>query len=141
MRAKRRSAREVWAERVTRLKESGLTARQFAAKTGLNAQSLRWWRWQLSSKSTSPPSTTRALVRGPATTVAKSPPRISPLTFVEMTAAVEVDRAAGRAAFGRSHRRTARLRCRRAGLPAGRARGATVIPGGVGIFASPSDRT
>jgi|SRR5579883_212967 hypothetical protein len=92
MRAKRRSAREVWAERVTRLKESGLTARQFAAKTGLNAQSLRWWRWQLSSKSTSPPSTTRALVRRPATTVAKSPPRISPLTFVEMTAAVDVDR-------------------------------------------------
>ncbi len=32
--------REQWAKRVERWKDSGLTAKEFAAETGINAQSL-----------------------------------------------------------------------------------------------------
>ncbi len=42
-----REGREVWAKRVERWRESGLTANEFAAETGVNAKTLAYWRWQL----------------------------------------------------------------------------------------------
>lgn len=42
-----RSARADWAKRVQRWKDSGLTAREFAAETGLNAGTLQYWAWKL----------------------------------------------------------------------------------------------
>jgi len=84
-----RMAREVWAERVAKLKESGLTTQEFASQVGVNHRSLSWWKWHLASKArgTAPKRTLHS--RSPAQ-IAKT--TISPLTFVEMTAATGTDR-------------------------------------------------
>jgi len=42
-----RASRAVWAKRVERWKDSGLTAKQFAGELGVSAQSLTFWRWKL----------------------------------------------------------------------------------------------
>ena len=42
-----RDGREVWAKRVSRWRDSGLSAREFAAETGINASSLNHWAWKL----------------------------------------------------------------------------------------------
>jgi len=84
-----RASRETWAKRVERWKDSGLTAEEYSAELGINAQSLSWWKWRLSSQSGEPKSATqprRAISR--ATPAAASTP---PLTFVEMTAAVPAE--------------------------------------------------
>lgn len=39
--------REEWAKRVERWKDSGLTAKEFAAELGINANSLQQWAYQL----------------------------------------------------------------------------------------------
>jgi hypothetical protein len=39
--------RDVWAKRVSRWRESGLTAKEFAAETGMNAHTLAHWAWKL----------------------------------------------------------------------------------------------
>src|SRR5512143_3004069 len=44
-----RDAREVWAKRVERLVDSGLTAKEYAAEIGVNANTLAGWRWRLRS--------------------------------------------------------------------------------------------
>jgi transposase-like protein len=43
----KREGREVWAERVRRLVESGLTAKEFAAQLNVNASTLSGWKWKL----------------------------------------------------------------------------------------------
>ena len=42
-----RESREVWAKRVERWKDSGLTAVEFAAETGINPRTLTHWKWHL----------------------------------------------------------------------------------------------
>lgn len=42
-----RASRETWAKRVERWKDSGLTAREFAREMGVNARTLRYWKWKL----------------------------------------------------------------------------------------------
>jgi len=44
-----REKREVWAKRVERLADSGLTAKEFAAEIGVNVNTLSGWRWRLSN--------------------------------------------------------------------------------------------
>lgn len=44
-----RTAAEQWAKRVERWKDSGLTAKEFAAEAGLNASTLTYWRWKLAA--------------------------------------------------------------------------------------------
>lgn len=44
-----RENREVWAKRVERLADSGLTAKEFAAEIGVNVNTLSGWRWRLGS--------------------------------------------------------------------------------------------
>lgn len=80
------STRELWAKRVERWKDSGLTAKQFASEVGINAHSLSWWKWRLRSGSKGRPAARRSATM---TIAAKS--TLSPLTFVEMTAAVRND--------------------------------------------------
>ncbi len=58
---------------------SGQGAAEFARRRGLSESSLRWWKWQLGSGPRRAPA--RASTAAPAAT-------LSPLTFVEMTAAV-----------------------------------------------------
>jgi transposase len=45
--ASRRVNRDEWRRRVDRWKESGLTAREFAAEMGINAGTLQFWRYKL----------------------------------------------------------------------------------------------
>jgi len=77
-----RESREVWAKRVERWTDSGLTAKEFAAEVGINAHSLMWWKWRLGAGATaaasgaSRPSSPRRRRR--------ATPRVAPLTFVEM---------------------------------------------------------
>jgi len=63
--------REDWAKRVERWKDSGLTAKEFAAELGINAGSLQQWAYQLK----------KGAVRGKRETAEHQPaPR-----FVEVT--------------------------------------------------------
>lgn len=74
-----RASRETWAKRVERWRASGLTALEFAAELGINARSLRWWKWELGRKAAK-----KALPR--AQKKRAIAPAVSPLTFVEMSA-------------------------------------------------------
>lgn len=85
-----RATREEWAARVTKWKTSGASAAAFAREHGLNVRSLKWWAWRLSSSKARGPSTKRALARRGPTTVTKAT-ILSPLTFVEMTAPIDVE--------------------------------------------------
>lgn len=77
-----RASRETWAKRVERWRDSGLTAKEYAAEAGINAHSLSWWKWRLSSGS-------KARGRVPRTRRPPSRrPTASPLMFIEMTSAV-----------------------------------------------------
>lgn len=44
-----RTSSEQWAKYVERWKDSGLTAKEFAAEAGVKASSLSYWRWKLSA--------------------------------------------------------------------------------------------
>lgn len=73
------TSRETWAKRVERWKESGLTAAQFAAETGISPSSLSWWKWRLGSEA-------RKGVHDEVTKRQRRARRVSPLTFVELPA-------------------------------------------------------
>ena len=47
MQARSRVAREEWAKRVERWRESGLTSAEFAAELGINPRTLTYWKWVL----------------------------------------------------------------------------------------------
>lgn len=74
-RAATTSAAARWAKRVERLERSGLSVRTFAAREGLKAGSLSFWKWKLS--------------RGQG----REAP-VAPLKFVELTTAAAVPPAA-----------------------------------------------
>jgi len=87
-----RLVREQWAKRVERWKESGLTAKEFAAELGINARSLSWWRWQLSKGDAGVPKRRRSRLAGVSSkAIAASTTPLSPVTFVEMTAPLIAD--------------------------------------------------
>lgn len=44
---KGRERREAWERRVERWRRSGLSAQRFAAREGVRAATLTWWRWRL----------------------------------------------------------------------------------------------
>lgn len=44
-----RESRDVWARRVARWARSGLSRDAFAAREGVKATTLAWWRWRLGS--------------------------------------------------------------------------------------------
>lgn len=66
-----RESREVWTKRVERWGDSGLSATEFAAEVGVNANTLQSWGWRLGAEQR------RAVP--PA-------PRVEPLKFVEVAA-------------------------------------------------------
>jgi len=45
--ARARVGRDEWQKRVQRWKDSGLTAKEFAAETAINAGTLQFWRYKL----------------------------------------------------------------------------------------------
>lgn len=46
---KKHTSRDEWRKRIERWQESGLTAEQFAAEVGINAGTLKYWKYRLSS--------------------------------------------------------------------------------------------
>ena len=60
-----RERSEVWAKRVERWADSGLTAKEFAAEIGVNANTLAHWRWRLSTR-TAPRPRSAARTSAPA---------------------------------------------------------------------------
>lgn len=70
------SAAARWAKRVERLERSGLSVRTFAAREGLKAGSLSFWKWKLAHGAGRP-----------------STVPVAPLRFVELTAAAPQARA------------------------------------------------
>ena len=79
-------AREKWAKRVERWKDSGLSAKEFATETGINARSLSWWRWHLSKGEAAPKPRRRRRSREAAAVEMTKPPTLSTMKFVEMAA-------------------------------------------------------
>ena len=55
-----RATRDIWARRVDEWTGSGLTARDFSNRAGVNPNTLAHWKWKLGSESTGP--------RGPVAT-------------------------------------------------------------------------
>jgi transposase len=49
-----RAGREVWEKRVERWRESGLTAKEYAAEVGINANRLSHWGWRLRGEEARP---------------------------------------------------------------------------------------
>jgi transposase len=57
--AGRRANRDEWQTRVERWKDSGLSAKQFAAEAGINAGTLQFWKYKLKKQSAEPPRSAR----------------------------------------------------------------------------------
>jgi transposase len=51
------TGRERWSVRVEEWKQSGLTAREYAARAGLNVGTLGYWKWKLSRDAAREPKT------------------------------------------------------------------------------------
>ena len=49
------TGRTRWTERVEQWRQSGLTAREYAAQAGLNAGTLCYWKWRLARDARMPP--------------------------------------------------------------------------------------
>lgn len=62
METRSRVGRAEWQKRIERWKDSGLSAEQFAAELGINAGTLRYWKYSFDKASRSPaaPETARA---------------------------------------------------------------------------------
>jgi hypothetical protein len=69
-----RGSREVWAKRVAHWKASGLRAKEFARRQKVSEVSLKWWKWRFGAE---------------ARKRFKKAAAVSPLTFVEMTTAMQ----------------------------------------------------
>jgi hypothetical protein len=48
--ARKRETRDEWRKRVERWRDSGLTAAEFAAETGINAGTLQFWQYKLKKR-------------------------------------------------------------------------------------------
>ena len=49
-----RATRDIWAKRVERWQDSGLTAKEFAAELDVSPNSLTFWKWKLRQPTDSP---------------------------------------------------------------------------------------
>jgi transposase-like protein len=65
--AGRRANRDEWQKRVERWNDSGLSAKQFAAETGINAGTLQFWKYKLKRQGAESPRAVRR--RAPPPTV------------------------------------------------------------------------
>ena len=72
-----RTSRDEWARRVERWGRSGLTAKAFAEQTGVNAHTLKFWRWRLAFEAKQAAAIVPAKARG----------RRADVPFVEVVAA------------------------------------------------------
>jgi transposase-like protein len=89
-----KSARETWAKRVERWKDSGLTANEFAAEMGFNANTLSHWSWKLSQEKSASPATAPKRRRSKKPRPRRSKPRRKrtakpePVAFIDVSPVV-----------------------------------------------------
>src|SRR5947199_10875028 len=81
--AGKRASRDEWRQRIDRWKDSGLTAKEFAAETGINAGTLQFWRYKLRKAE---PTSARQRAMG------TRPPLVSSIVEVRPVAAPEDSR-------------------------------------------------
>lgn len=82
--SKRRSWKE-WASLIERWKRSGLTAKQFAERTGVSWRTLSWWKWRLGAGTTSRGAPSKGMDMVPVQVVASQPEALeAPETPVEL---------------------------------------------------------
>ena len=91
-----RASQEIWAKRVERWKDSGLSVAVYAREVGISPRSLMWWRWRLGAGVKKKRARGRRTTTTPASKTAMtlqsgSAATVSPLTFVEMTAGLGSD--------------------------------------------------
>jgi hypothetical protein len=70
-----------WAKRVERWKDSGLTAKEFAAETGVKASTLTYWSWRLRASRPKQPSARSSAPRGRFVQLSASSPSAAPATL------------------------------------------------------------
>lgn len=78
------AVRAVWIRHVERWKASGLSAKEFAAQSGINWRSLSWWKWRVGAGFPKKKRKPKASVAGSP----EAPKALAPLSFVEVTASV-----------------------------------------------------
>ena len=71
--------RAEWSKRVERWRDSGLSAKEYAAESGLKASTLSYWKWRLKSEA-KPAARSTSLAK----TTARRAPQGRTLSFVEM---------------------------------------------------------
>jgi hypothetical protein len=77
---RKRESRDVWQKRIERWKDSGLTADEFASELGINAGTLKFWRYRLSRDSKQ---SSQALQRRKPNSAPK--PKDGSARFIEVT--------------------------------------------------------
>jgi transposase len=71
-----RASREVWAKRVERWQDSGLTAKEFAAELDVSPNSLTFWKWKLRQpNNVAPPRSRRKR---------EAEPTVAPASFLQL---------------------------------------------------------
>lgn len=80
--AGKRASRDEWRKRVDRWKDSGLTAKEFAAETGINAGTLQFWRYKLMRGT---PASARRRARRAAASIVSSLVEVRPAPAAEET--------------------------------------------------------
>jgi hypothetical protein len=84
----KRETRDVWAKRVERWVDRGLTATEFAAEIGVNPKTLASWRWRLGQEAAHPVGRESGAVAAPpfvellAATSTEAPAEMEPLELV-----------------------------------------------------------
>lgn len=78
--AGKRTSRDEWRARVDRWKDSGLTAKEFAAETGLNAGTLQFWKYKLGKAEPTP---TRGRTQRPSAPIVSSIVEVRSATSME----------------------------------------------------------
>ncbi len=76
---RQRANHEEWQKRVERWTDSGLSAKQFAAETGINAGTLQWWKCRLRKQAGEQP---RVIRRKGSRPIVSSLIEVRPLTAV-----------------------------------------------------------
>lgn len=88
----KRGTRTTWTKRVEEWRSSGKSAAAFAAAEGINALSLKWWKWRLGAEARAGvaprPKRRRARPSAALARASTPAPTVSPMTFIEMTALV-----------------------------------------------------
>lgn len=85
--AGKRASRDEWRKRVDRWKDSGLTAKEFAAETGINAGTLQFWRYKLTRGT---PASARRRARRAAASIVSSIVEVRPAPAEESRFEIEL---------------------------------------------------